>query len=72
MIKLGWPPQSPDISPTESAWRYINTILGKRRHRIKTVKDMERVRPEIKGNFLLKLNTSMPRRLHVLKMIEER
>jgi len=75
--KLGGPPQSPDMSLIENVWRYIKTILGNRRHRIKTIKDMERalheVWPEIKGDFLLKLNASMPQRLDAcIKNMEKR
>jgi transposase len=65
--KLSWPPQSPDLSPIENLWAYIKRLISKDRHKIRNIEDMEfalkRLWPQIDGNFLLKLNASMPRRL---------
>jgi transposase len=39
--RLRWPPQSPDLSPIENLWKQIKIITGKKRHRIRNIKEME-------------------------------
>jgi transposase len=67
---LSWPPQSPDLSPIENLWKQIKNMIGKMRHRIKNISQMEnalaKVWPTIKGETLLKLNRSMPTRLNAV------
>ena len=45
--RLRWPPQSLDLSPIENLWKQIKIILGKRRHRIKNIRIIERTLEEI-------------------------
>jgi len=67
---LHWPPQSPDLSPIENLWRQIKLKIGKMRHKIKTVAQMEaalaELWPQIEGEALLKLNQTMKKRLRMV------
>jgi transposase len=67
---LHWPPQSLDLSLIENLWRQIKLKIGKMRHKIKTVTQMEEalaeIWPQIEGETLLKLNRSMKRRLRMV------
>ena len=64
---LQWPPQSPDLSPIENLWKYIKNIIGKKRHLIKNIVQMEvalrEVWPLIAKTTLLKLNASIHKRI---------
>jgi transposase len=67
--RLHWPPQSPDLSPIENLWKQIKIIIGKKRHRIRNIKEMEdalsELWPILGGERLLKLNATMPKRLNL-------
>jgi hypothetical protein len=67
---LSWPPQSPDLSLIENLWKQIKNMIGKMRHKIKNISQMEdalaKVWTRIKGETLLKLNRSMPARINAV------
>jgi transposase len=64
--RMSWPPQSPDLNPIENLWKYIKTLISRRRHRISSTREMREVLKEvwtqIDGDFLLTLCDSVPRR----------
>ncbi|PVH70878.1 transposable element Tcb1 transposase, partial [Cadophora sp. DSE1049] len=58
--------QSPNLNPIENLWKYIKNIISKRKHKVKSAKEiravLKEVWPDINGNFLLKLCDSVPKR----------
>lgn len=68
---LVWPPQSPDLSPIENVWKQMKDRIARRRHRIRTIGEMEvALRYEwahIKEELLVTLVESMPRRMAAMK-----
>ena len=65
--RLSWPPQSPDLSPIENLWKQLKDAISARRHRIRTILEMEiALRQEwakIQEETLEKLMKSMPIRM---------
>src|SRR5947207_8959490 len=65
--RLEWPPQSPDLSPIENLWKRLKDKISERRHRIRTIQEMEVALQQewakIEEDFLDKLMDSMPRRI---------
>jgi hypothetical protein len=43
VVRMPWPAQSLDLNPIENIWRLIKLRISKRRHRIRSIKEMERV-----------------------------
>lgn len=68
VLRLQWPPQSPDLSLIENLWKQIKNIIGKKRHKIKNIRIIERalkeVWPQIKPEMLEKLNASIEKRIN--------
>ena len=64
---LGWPAQSPNLAPIENLWKIAKDRIAKRRHRIKTLKEMGNAISEelsnISSDLLEKLAMSFTRRL---------
>ena len=68
---LSWPPQSPDLSPIENVWKQMKDRIARRKHRIRTIEEMEAaLRYEwanIEEELLVKLVDSMPNRMEELR-----
>jgi transposase len=65
--RLWWPPQSPDLSPIENLWKQLKDAISARRHRIRSIVEMEVALKQewarITEETLEKLVDSMPRRI---------
>ena len=68
---LSWPPQSPDLSPIENLWKQMKDRIARRRHRIRTIEEMEAALrfewANIEEELLVTLVESMPKRMAALK-----
>jgi transposase len=64
---LNWPPQSPDLTPIENLWKIVKDRIAKRRHRIKTIKEIGNTIVEEMSKFnsdlLKKLALSFEKRM---------
>lgn len=64
---LPWPTQSPDLSLIENLWKQLKDAISARRHRIRTIEEMEHtLRQEwdkIRKETLEALIESMPQRI---------
>lgn len=43
VVRMPWSAQSPDLIPIENVWRIMKLRISKRRHRIRSIQEMERV-----------------------------
>lgn len=68
---LVWPPQSTDLSPIENFWKQMKVGIARRRHRIRTIEEMEAaLRIDwliLTRLMLIRLVESMPKRMAELK-----
>jgi transposase len=64
---MPWPVKSPDLSLIENIWKYLKDRIARRRHRIRSIEEIEAaLRQEwakIEPKFLEKLMESMPKRI---------
>ena len=65
--RMDWPPSSPDLSPIENLWKQLKDSISERRHRIKSILEMEVALQQewakIAKETLEKLMESMPKRM---------
>ena len=72
ILKIKWPPQSPDMSIIEDIWNEMKfRIRGKvYKNKEKLWKDLQREWKLISKEFVRNLYESLPRRVHALKKIK--
>jgi transposase len=65
--RLEWPPQSPDLSPIENLWKRLKDRISARRHRIRSIEEMEIALQQewarLEEEILDGLMESMPKRI---------
>ena len=66
---LDWPPQSPNLTPIENLWKIAKDWIAKRRHRIRTIKEISNTIVEEMSKFssdlLKKLAMSFEKRMEL-------
>jgi transposase len=67
---MPWPIQSSDLNPIENVWRLMKLGILKRRHRIRSIREMERVLlkewDRITPADYRRCITSMPKRIDLI------